>query len=59
MTTVLAPGRSVRRLASNALDGRILASIAVADRSLFVRTDTHLYRITEHAAGRPAGGRHK
>jgi outer membrane protein assembly factor BamB len=46
VTTVLAPGRdAARRLASNRLDGSILASLAVADRSLFVRTASHLYRI--------------
>jgi outer membrane protein assembly factor BamB len=45
VTTVLAPGRQFQRVATNTLDGAILASIAVADGSLFVRTDTHLYRI--------------
>jgi outer membrane protein assembly factor BamB len=45
MTTVFAPGKVFRKVASNRLDGTTLASIAVADRSLFIRTDTHLYRI--------------
>ncbi len=45
MTTVFAPGKVFRRLGANRLDGTTLASIAVADRSLFIRTDTHLYRI--------------
>jgi outer membrane protein assembly factor BamB len=45
MTTVFAPGKEFRRLATNRLDGTTLASIAIADRSLFIRTDTHLYRI--------------
>lgn len=46
VTTVVAPGRdAARRLASNRLDGSMLASLAVADRSLFVRTTSHLYRI--------------
>jgi outer membrane protein assembly factor BamB len=45
VTTVLAPGKGIVRLASNELDGRILASMAVADRSFFIRTETHLYRI--------------
>jgi outer membrane protein assembly factor BamB len=45
VTTVVAPGRTFRRLATNALDGAILASIAVANRAFFIRSDTHLYRI--------------
>jgi len=43
--TVIAPGTTFRRLASNQLDGAILASMAVADRAFFIRTNTHLYRI--------------
>jgi len=46
MTTVIAPGREFRRLALNRLDGSMLASMAVSGGSLFIRTDTHLYRIT-------------
>lgn len=46
VTTVIAPGLPSRRLAVNHLDGAMLASIAVSDKSLFIRTDTHLYRIT-------------
>jgi outer membrane protein assembly factor BamB len=45
VTTVLVPGKEFRRAAINALDGAILASIAVAEGSFFIRTDTHLYRI--------------
>lgn len=47
VTTVVAPARNPTRLAVNRLDGDTLASIAVADRSLFIRTHTHLYRISE------------
>jgi len=43
--TVIAPGRTFRRLATNTLDGAILASMAIAGNAIFVRTDTHLYRI--------------
>ena len=46
VTTVIAPGREFRRLASNQLDGGMLASMAVSGGSIFIRTDTHLYRIT-------------
>ena len=47
VTTVVAPGRVFRRLAANPLDGGLLASMAVADGSLFLRTDSHLYCIRE------------
>ena len=35
----------VSRLATNALDGETLASMAVSGGSIFIRTDSHLYRI--------------
>lgn len=44
-TTVVAAGPIFRRLAVNALDGAMLASLAVSDGALFIRTGTHLYRI--------------
>ena len=43
--TVLAPGREVRILAVNKLEGVVMACPAVADNALFVRSETHLYRI--------------
>jgi outer membrane protein assembly factor BamB len=43
--TVMAPGRGPKVLAANRLDGRLMASPAVAGQALFLRTDTHLYRI--------------
>ncbi|MEQ1897794.1 MAG: PQQ-binding-like beta-propeller repeat protein [Vicinamibacterales bacterium] len=45
-TTVVAAGPSFRRLAVNALDGAMLASLAVSGGAMFIRTDTHLYRIS-------------
>ena len=45
MTTVLLPGPAPRVVATNRLDGAMLASMAVASGSIFIRTDTHLYRI--------------
>jgi outer membrane protein assembly factor BamB len=47
VTTVIRPGATFERVAVNNLDGPILASLAVADGSLFVRTATHLYRIAK------------
>ena len=45
-SVVIAPGRQLRHLATNQLDGPTLASMAVSDSSLFIRTATHLYRIS-------------
>ena len=43
---VSAPGRQLKHLATNQLDGPTLASMAVSHSSLFIRTATHLYRIS-------------
>lgn len=45
VATVIAPGTTYKRLAVNELDGATLASMAVAHRSIFIRSLTHLYRI--------------
>lgn len=45
VTTALAPGTPFRRLATSHLEGATLASMAVSDGSIFIRTDTHLYRL--------------
>ena len=47
LTTVIEPGTTFRELARNELDGRSLATPAVSNGSVFIRTDTHLYRIAE------------
>jgi outer membrane protein assembly factor BamB len=44
-TTVIAAGTTFRKLGTNSVTGRTLASLAAIDGSLFLRTDTHLYRI--------------
>ncbi len=46
-TTVVATGREFKELATNQLDGEFLASPAVADNSLLLRTKTHLYCVVE------------
>jgi outer membrane protein assembly factor BamB len=46
-TTVIAPGREFKKLAVNRLDGYTLASMAVSQGSLFIRSQSHLYRIAE------------
>jgi outer membrane protein assembly factor BamB len=46
VTTVVTPGKEFRRLATNPLDGGLLASMAISNGSLFLRTDSHLYKIT-------------
>ncbi len=45
VATVLAPGKTFRKLAANQLDGATLASMAIADGSIFIRTDSALYRL--------------
>jgi outer membrane protein assembly factor BamB len=45
-SVVIAPGRELKHLATNQLDGPTLASMAVAGGSLFIRSQTHLYRIS-------------
>jgi outer membrane protein assembly factor BamB len=42
---VLAPGKTFQQLARNSLGERTLASSAVTDGALFIRTEAHLYRI--------------
>jgi len=46
-TTVLAAGRSFEKLATNQLSGTFKASPAVSERALYLRSDTHLYRIED------------
>jgi outer membrane protein assembly factor BamB len=45
-SVVIAPGRQFKVLATNHLDGVALASMAVSDGSIYVRTQTHLYRLS-------------
>jgi outer membrane protein assembly factor BamB len=45
VTTVIAPGQAYQPLATNRLDGFTLASMAVSDGSIFIRSDSHLYRV--------------
>jgi outer membrane protein assembly factor BamB len=45
--TVVRAGREFERLAVNQLDGRTLASPAIAGRAIYLRTDSQLYRIEE------------
>jgi outer membrane protein assembly factor BamB len=45
LATVIAPGTEFRVLARNQLDGATLASMAISDSSIFIRSDTHLYRL--------------
>ncbi len=46
-TTVIEAGREYKKLAENPLDDGFMASPAVAGKALFLRTQTHLYRIEE------------
>ena len=44
-TTAFKPGREYRRLAANRLDAGCMASPAVVGKAIYLRTETHLYRI--------------
>jgi len=45
-SVVIAPGKEFKALAKNQLDGPTLASMAVSGGSIFVRSQTHLYRLS-------------
>jgi outer membrane protein assembly factor BamB len=46
---VLAPGKEFKKLAENPLGERTLASYAVKDGALFIRSEEHLFRIEERS----------
>jgi outer membrane protein assembly factor BamB len=46
-TTVIRPGKKFELLAANHLDGRFMASAAVAGKAFILRTDKHLYRVAK------------
>ena len=48
-TTVLAPGKEFKKLATNSIDGRTQASLAVTNNSIYLRSARFLYRIEEAA----------
>jgi outer membrane protein assembly factor BamB len=52
MATVIAPGRTFKPLATSQVDARTLASFGVYGKALYLRTDTHLYRIEDKAQSR-------
>ena len=47
-TTVIRAGRQFEKLAENQLQGPVVATPAIVDGAIFLRTDTHLYRIQGH-----------
>ena len=53
-TIVLEATQKMTELARDKLDGRIMASPAVAGNAIFLRTDTHLYRIEQKSTGNAA-----
>jgi hypothetical protein len=46
-TTVIKPGKEFVELAKNEIDARTLASLSVAGKAFFLRTDANLYRIEQ------------
>jgi outer membrane protein assembly factor BamB len=45
VATVITPGTTFQKLATSELNGATLASMAVSHGSIFIRTQTHLYRL--------------
>ena len=56
-TTVIQPGRSFKILAVNDLDEELMASPAVADKAIYLRTRTRPYRIENQTARQITGAR--
>jgi outer membrane protein assembly factor BamB len=44
-TTVVKAGKPFEKLAENQLEGVVVATPAILDRTIYLRTDTHLYRV--------------
>ena len=44
-TTVIKAGKTFEKLSENQLEGTVVATPAILDNTIFIRTDTHLYRI--------------
>lgn len=44
-SVVIEAGRQFKVISTNALDGQTLASMAVSDKSIFIRSVSHLYRL--------------
>lgn len=45
-SVVIAPGKEFKVLTKNEIDGETLASMAVSGASIFIRSRTHLYRVS-------------
>ena len=48
-TVVIAPGKTYQKLSENTLSSGCMASPVAVDQALYLRTDTHLYRIQQAA----------
>ena len=44
-SVVIAPGKQFNVISKNQLEGQTLASMAVSSSSIFIRSQTHLYRL--------------
>ena len=51
VTTVIAPGKEFNLIATNSIDGWTLASMAVSNGSIFLRSMDHLYRFSDGGDG--------
>jgi outer membrane protein assembly factor BamB len=48
-TTVIRAGQRFEKLAENQLEGPLVATPAMVDGAIYLRTDSHLYCIQDHA----------
>lgn len=55
-STVIKPGPTCEVIAENEIDGRIMATPAITGNAIFLRSDTHLYRIEQRPGKVTAGG---
>ncbi len=55
-SVVIEPAKQFKKLATNRLDGRTLASMAVSGEAIFIRSSTHVYRL-EKSPSRASTGK--
>jgi outer membrane protein assembly factor BamB len=48
----IVPGKAFRRAGTSVLEGALLASMAVSNGSLFIRSNSHLYRVANRQSQR-------
>jgi hypothetical protein len=49
-TTIIKAGKQFEKIAENALEGPLMATPAIVDGAIFLRTDDYLYRVGKESA---------